>query len=243
MGLFGTKTTADGRELSRREERILERSEVMEGESVISNSLYNLVMGGTVAYGLILNALIVWQCSDAIISFLNAKPGAYFVILIGYIILGFTGIIMAKKSKSALISFVGYNLLVVPLGVILAVYVTAFPPMLVAKAMLLTGFITLFMMGIGSAFPQFFARMGATLAIALIVTLIVELISVFFFGYSGTMFDYIFVLIFSMYIGYDFSRSQAYAKTYDNAVDSAVDIYLDIINLFIRILAILGKRN
>lgn len=243
MGFLETRTTADGRELSTREARILERSEVAEGESAISTSLYNLVMGGTVAYGLLVNALIVWAFGQTLLHYIVANPSLYYVILIAYVILGIIGILMSKKSKSALISFIGYNLLVLPLGAVLAVYVSVFPAILVAKATLLTGFITLFMMGIGSAFPQFFSKMAGTLAITLIVTLIVEVISVFFFGYSGTLFDYIFVLVFSLYIGFDFSRSQAYAKTLDNAVDSAVDIYLDIVNLFIRILSILGKRN
>ena len=30
---------------------------------------------------------------------------------------------------------------------------------------------------------------------------------------------------------------------YDNAIDSAADIYLDVVNLFIRILSITGKRR
>jgi FtsH-binding integral membrane protein len=29
----------------------------------------------------------------------------------------------------------------------------------------------------------------------------------------------------------------------DNAIDSAADIYLDIVNLFMKILEIMGKRN
>lgn len=49
--------------------------------------------------------------------------------------------------------------------------------------------------------------------------------------------------VFSLYIGYDFQRAQAYPKTADNAVDCALDIYLDIINLFLRILRILGSRG
>ncbi|MBQ0007498.1 MAG: US12 family protein [bacterium] len=243
MGLFGTKTAEDGHELSTREERILERGVAAEGENIISDSLYNVVLGGTVAYGLLLNAVMVWFFGHDLTVFINHNPGMYYVILIGYIVFGITGIVMAYKSKSARISFIGYNLLVVPMGAILAIYVPMFSPMIVAKATFLTGFITLLMMGFGAAFPKVFARMGATLGITLLITLIVEIISILVFGYQGILFDLIFVVLFSFYIGYDFSRSQAYAKTFDNAVDSAVDIYLDIINLFIRILSILGKRN
>ena len=49
--------------------------------------------------------------------------------------------------------------------------------------------------------------------------------------------------LFSLYIGYDFYRSQQFAKTVDNAVDCALDIYLDIVNLFLALLRIFGNRN
>ena len=65
-----------------------------------------------------------------------------------------------------------------------------------------------------------------------------------FFTHSDPIaFDYIFVIIFSLYIGYDWQKSQAYPPTLDNAVDSAADIYVDIVNLFIRLLAILGRNK
>jgi FtsH-binding integral membrane protein len=44
-------------------------------------------------------------------------------------------------------------------------------------------------------------------------------------------------------MGFDWYRAQAYPKTVDNAIDSAVDLYLDIINLFIRLLEIFGKKD
>ena len=62
-------------------------------------------------------------------------------------------------------------------------------------------------------------------------------------GYSGNLFNWFFVIIFSLYIAHDFSVAQMYPKTIDNAVDSALDIYLDIINLFIRILSIIARSK
>ena len=58
-----------------------------------------------------------------------------------------------------------------------------------------------------------------------------------------TIIDYAVALIFCGYIGLDWCRAQQYPKTLDNAIDSAADIYLDIVNLFIRILSITGKRS
>ena len=51
------------------------------------------------------------------------------------------------------------------------------------------------------------------------------------------------LVIFALYIGYDWVKAQQYVHTLDNAVDSALDIYMDIINLFLRVLMILGRNN
>lgn len=242
MGLF-TRTTANGRELSSYESRVLDRAEIPTGVNEISAARYNLIMGATVAYGLIMNVIMVLFLSPYIIDLVISSGKMIWVFLIGYFISAFAGIIIARKSDNPLISFLGYNLIVLPIGVLLCLFIPGFPMFIVAKAMALTAFVTLFMMGLGTAFPNLFLSMGRTLGISLIITLIVEVLSVLIFGYSGTFFDIIFVLIFSLYIAYDIARSQAYARTIDNAVDSAVDIYIDIINLFIRILSILGKRE
>ncbi|MBT7579493.1 MAG: hypothetical protein HN633_12065, partial [Candidatus Marinimicrobia bacterium] len=49
--------------------------------------------------------------------------------------------------------------------------------------------------------------------------------------------------IFCGYIGYDWGRANQIPKTLDNAVDSAAALYMDIINLFLRVLRILGRRR
>jgi len=64
-----------------------------------------------------------------------------------------------------------------------------------------------------------------------------------FLGANLGIIDYIVVLIFCGYIGYDWARANACAKTVDNAVDMAAELYVDIINLFIRILSILARSN
>jgi FtsH-binding integral membrane protein len=73
--------------------------------------------------------------------------------------------------------------------------------------------------------------------------IIIELIAIFFFGGSPAIIDWIVVLIFCGYIGYDWGRANQIPKTYDNAVDSAAALYMDIINLFLRILRILGRSR
>ena len=50
-------------------------------------------------------------------------------------------------------------------------------------------------------------------------------------------------LIFSCYIGYDWTRAQSGPKTVDAAIDSALSIYLDIVNLFLDLLRIVGDNK
>ena len=125
----------------------------------------------------------------------------------------------------------------------LALVLPGFPVEIVVKAMGLTAMVTLTMMLVAVVKPQFFLGLGRTLFVALIIGILAEVVATWLFGYRGEIFDWLFVILFSGYIGYDVAKSQAYPKTLDNAVDSALDIYLDVINLFIRLLSILGRRE
>ena len=165
------------------------------------------------------------------------------MLLLGYIVPTLIGVVLAAKSTNPLVSFIGYNLVVLPIGVMLTLIVPGFSAAVVTKAMTLTGMVTATMMLLALIKPSFFLGLGRTLFFALIIGIVAEIVATWLLGYRGALFDWLFVILFSGYIGYDVAKSQAYPKTLDNAVDSALDIYLDIINLFIRLLAILGRRE
>jgi FtsH-binding integral membrane protein len=207
----------------------------------LSARSYNLVLTGLLAYGLLLNAVIVYYFAYPL---MNALQGVSpWVLLLGYLVPTLLGIFMAAKSSNPMVSFIGYNLVVLPIGIMLALIIPGVPADIVVKAMALTGMVTVTMTLLSLIAPQVFMGLGRTLLIALVVGIIAELVATFLLGYRGQLFDWFFVLLFSGYIGYDVAKSQAYPKTLDNAVDSALDIYLDVINLFIRLLRILGSRD
>jgi FtsH-binding integral membrane protein len=99
------------------------------------------------------------------------------------------------------------------------------------------------MMVLGTLFPAFFKRIAGALTIALLCVIVVELIATFFLHKQYGIIDWIVVVIFCGYIGYDWGRANSIPPTIDNAIDSAASLYLDIINLFLRILRILGRRD
>lgn len=207
----------------------------------LSARTYNLALTGLLAYGLLLNAVIVYYFAYPL---MNALQGVSpWLLLAGYLVPTFLGIFLAAKSQNPAVSFVGYNLVVLPIGIMLSLVIPGLPAGIVVKAMALTGMVTVTMALISLVRPQLFLGLGRTLVIALVVGLVAELVATFLFGYRGQLFDWFFVLLFSGYIGYDVAKSQAYPKTLDNAVDSALDIYLDVINLFIRLLSILSSRD
>ena len=225
------------------EERCAQRADVPYGVNEISASRYNLIMCGSVFYGLLMNFLMVVLLGNSVIGYLSQHPMGIIVFFVAYLVLGICGVVIAHRSSRPAISFLGYNMIVLPLGILLCIVIPGYPIFIVAKAIALTAFITLFMTGLGTAFPQFFLSIGRTLLITLCIALLAEVLSLLLFGYSGTFFDIIFVLIFSLYVGFDIARSQVYAHTVDNAIDSAIDIYLDIVNLFLRLLQILARSK
>ena len=227
---------------SDRQQRYMERQYVHPGEQEVSASTYNMVIGGVLAYGFIINCLMVALCSDAIYS-LASNPIMFYIFYFAMIVVGS---LMVNGSKNPVISFIGYNLIVIPLGFVLSIIITGFASIgytsIIATAFGITAVVTLAMMAVSSAFPNFFLSLGRTLGITLLITIVVELVMMFLGANLGII-DYVVVLIFCGYIGYDWARANACAKTIDNAVDSAAELYVDIVNLFIRILSILARSR
>lgn len=205
-------------------------------QPILSARKYNLVIGLVLLYGVIVNVLMCIYMAPQIMMI---NP---IVLLIGYMVLAIVGSMIAYKSDSPLISFIGYNMVVIPMGAVLTVCLQGFDPFLILQAFFLTALITAIMTIAASIYPGFFAGMGRMLFVGLIGLLIAQLVCMFL-HLTMPILSWVAAALFSLYIGYDWVKAQMYVKTLDNAVDSALDIYLDVINLFLRILEILARRN
>ena len=142
-------------------------------------------------------------------------------------------------------SFLGYNMVVIPFGLVISMLVRAYAeidPLIVRDAFLYTLLISVGMMALVMIRPQFFERIGGILMGALIGLVLCEGVLLILHIQQNIM-NWLLAAVFSLYIGYDIYRSQNYPKTLDNAVDSALDIYMDIANLFVRVLQILGNSR
>ncbi len=204
----------------------------------ISANVYNLIIGAVLCWGFLVNWWMVRNIPVTTIS--SIHPIVFFI---GYFACCFAGIMLFTKSDSPAMSFLGYNLVVIPFGLIINLVVANYDPGLVLDAIQVTGLVTLVMMLLGTLFPGFFRKIAGALTIALIAVIIVELVSIFIFKAHPEIIDWIVVVIFCGYIGYDWGRANSIPPTVDNAIDSAAALYMDIINLFLRILRIMGRRR
>lgn len=215
----------------------LDRSQALNYRE-LSESTYNLTIGGLLIYGFAVNALICHFFGDMFYYF----SGAFFMpFLIAYILCVVLSVALSS-SESAVVNFIGYNLLVLPIGVLLSVSVAPMSVRTIQSALVGTGVFVVLMIAASYARPDFFLSLGSTLGVSLIVTLIAEVV-LLFLGFAGGWLDYLFVAIFSLYLGFDWARANAYPPTVRNAILSATQIYLDIVNIFVRLLSIFGRRK
>lgn len=223
--------------------QVRDRSLLNEGDVEISERAYNLVIGGVLLYGFLVNCFMVAFLSDTAFDFVYNNTLMFYVI---YIVMCIAGSLMVHRSDNPVISFIGYNFFVIPLGLIISAslqmlaYVGATD--IVVTAFGITAIVTIAMMVASTLFPSFFLSMGRTLFVTLAITVIIELILTIA-GASLGIIDYIVVLIFCGYIGFDWARANAMPRTLDNAIDAAAELYVDIAVLFMRLLKILARAN
>ena len=193
----------------------------------LSDRTYNLVLGGFVLYGLLINILTVLFCTPL---FATMNPVLFWLLLV----LPFIGIACGRSTRLG-IRILAFHLIVVPFGPLMASILPAYAAEEVFLALVLTASITLCMIGISVFFPDFFLRLGGVLFLSLILVIIAEIVALIL-GFHSSAFSVIGVLLFSLYIGFDWYRAQHHSKTLFSAIDCAIDLYLDITNLFLDLL-------
>ena len=223
-------------------ESLAERKVYREGDIKLNVRQYNLLIGGLLLWGFLLNFLTVHFLGDKVVSY--ALNGGSLVIIIGYIISAIVGIVLVNRNNPVT-TFVGYNLIAVPVGILLCVALVGYDYSTIGTAALITAGITAVFMIAASIKPQIFLSMGKVLLIGLIVLVVGELVTALIFRSSrmDLIWAWLGAGLFSLYIGFDWARCNVCACTVNNAVAAAANLYLDIINLFLRVLEIIGKRR
>lgn len=206
---------------------------------LITERIYYLVIAATLFFGFAVNAVEVWFFAD---YFITWNPVVFFIV---YFVSAVAGILINTLSRKPVLSFIGYCLVILPLGAALTLVVPYYSFNVVRSAFLVTALLTGAFMLLALLYPKVFYSMWRVLSVCLFVALLWMIINMFtsFAVTAYVWVDWLVVLIFCCYIGFDISLAKAKPKTLDNAIDSACGLYLDIINLFIRLLIIFGRND
>ena len=203
----------------------------------LTKSRFNLLLGLFILYGVVLNVITAYLLAGHVFT-----SSEIIGTLVLSLVCGIVGVFIALKNDRPAVSFLGYNMLVIPFGLMLSMIVQLYSPMVVFEAFFLTAMIMICMIVAATIKPEWFEGLGTVLFTALIGLIIAEVICIFM-GIAPLWISAISALVFSCYIGYDWTRAQSGPKTVDAAIDSALSIYLDIVNLFLDLLRIVGDND
>ncbi|MBI2483079.1 US12 family protein [Candidatus Uhrbacteria bacterium] len=164
-------------------------------------------------------------------------------------VMSIVGTMIALRSNEPIISLLGYALVAIPFGFMLGPVVAMYTVASVLKVFAVTTMITIVFGVVGAVIPDSLEGWGSALFGCLLI-LIIGGFAVPIAGLFGlpittalSVLDWCGVIVFTGLVIFDWNRAMRVERTHDNAIDCALAIYLDWVNLFIRLLSIMGTRT
>ena len=164
----------------------------------LTDKQYNIAIGVILLWGFLVNTIMCVFFQD---TFCNLNP---IMVLISYFVVALIGIDISKFSDNPIEGFKGYNLVVLPVGVVLSSCLKGYYMSSIIQAFILTTLITIVFIIISSINPEIFLSIWKTLFICLSAVIVIEFIMILF-GNVPKWWDWIVALLFCGYIGYDWA--------------------------------------
>lgn len=210
---------------------------------IISRRLYNAALTGFI----VLSFVIMAVCSNiagtyAFMRFLVENP---LLCMVGCLVGSFGGIIVmsiGRSKENLAVGLIGYAMFSLTFGFTTALALSAYDLDTISLAFSATAGIMIIFGAAGIMFPNFFARLQGVLVVGLLSIIVVELVFAFM-GVQQTLTDIAVILLFCGFIGYDVFRATTAVPTLSNALWYAIELYLDILNVFLRLLSLFGRRD
>lgn len=211
------------------------------GLDEMSARAYMFVLGLYVTGGLAVSAYV------ASLTYTWQVTNIWLFLLIGLVI-PIIGIVISAKSENWLISTFGYAMVFVPFGAILGPVVALYQMESVIQAVVVTLVLSAGLWIVGTLIPPIVSNWTSYIIGALLVLIAGDLARGLMplFGLHPVtlgVWPWVGIVLFSGLIVYDVNKAMQMPKNLDNAVDGAVALYLDVVNIFIRVLEIMGKKD
>lgn len=215
-----------------------------ESAPIISRRAYNLLTFGLVT----VSFLVLWGtylfASGGGLDHIVSTAGGVIAMIVS-LVLSIVGVILmsvGKSKQSVPLSLVGYAIFSLTFGFTLSIVLEHYSIGTITYAFGITACVSGIFLVAGVTFPEFFSRIGGILFIGLIGVCIAEFIAIFLFHADQTIFDYIVIVLFCGFLGYDSYLMASDDPTVPNAIFHASNIYLDIINILLRILDLMDNK-
>lgn len=210
---------------------------------LISRRLYNLLLTGFVLLSFVVMAACSYVTSTyEFMLFMMRNPFALMIGMFAGSIGGCIVMSIGRSKESLAMSLVGYALFTLTFGFSTSFILGMYDLQTISTAFSATAGIMTVFGAAGIMFPSFFQRIQGVLVTGLIALVVVQLIMMLI-GVGQTLIDIAVIVLFCGFIGYDVHRASTAAPTVANALWYAIDLYLDILNVFIRLLSIFGRRD
>lgn len=210
---------------------------------LISRRLYNIVLTGFVVLSFVVMAL----CSQIagtyeFLLFITRNPMMFMIGSLVGTIGGVVAMSIGRSKENLTLGLIGYALFTLTFGFTTALALMSYSMETISLAFSATAGIMIVFGAAGIMFPSFFERIQGVLFTGLLAIIVVELV-LMLVGVQQSATDIVVILLFCGFIGYDVHRASTAAPTLSNALWYAIELYLDIINVFIRLLSLFGRRD
>ena len=208
------------------------------GGDSLSSRAYALALGASLSWAVFLVAF------GARISF-NWSYGLGLVLFT--FIMTIAGIVIFSHSQNPTTSWIGVSMLSFFMGLSIGPVIAYYQADVVLNALILTLAVTVGMSILGILFPDVIAKLSGALFVGLLVLLVgyfsASILSIFGITTNTGAFDWLALIIFSLYIWYDWARAMKLPKTLDNAIDVSGALIIDIVNLFLSLLRTFSRSG
>jgi FtsH-binding integral membrane protein len=194
---------------------------------------------------------IVFAACMSAVSYHWTFTSKWQVILfaLGVLVVGIVGTVIFNVSANPLLSLFGYALVAGPFGLLLGPVVAQYTVASVLRVFVITAAMVIVLGIVGAVIPESLESWGAWLMGGLLV-LLFGYFAIPIFGSLGIpmggalrLWDWVGIALFAALVVFDLNRAMRLTRTLDNSIDSAAAVFLDFINIFIRLLAIMGQSN
>lgn len=168
---------------------------------------------------------------------------------VGILVAAIAGSVIANKSDNPIISSFGFTLVAGPFGLMLGPVVAEYTTASVLRVLTLTVLMTVTLGVVGAVTPKDLSSWANWLFGGLLILLLglfaVPIMSVIGLPVDGAMtfLDWAGLVLFGAFVIFDLNRAMRIPYTLDNAIDCALAVFVDMVNIFIRLLAIMGDSS